>query len=165
MERLAFLRPNTEFRSTWTYSNANYAAISYVVELLTKKSYYEVLDESIFKPLGMDASTDYAALKASGAEVSQGWLRQGVNVTACLEEYSTSPPPTTVPVSCIGTARGFEFWTDGSGREWGGAGEVIATGNDMVRVFSWVLAAIGSQLIGSMGKGDLEPFTHSFVRI
>lgn len=131
MERLAFLRPNTEFRSTLTYSNANYAALSYVVELLTKKSYYEILDEYIFKPLGMEASSDYTALRAAGAEVSQGWQRQGVNFTACLEDYTD---PTSAPPSCIGQAYGFEFWTDGSGQEWGGGGNVIATGNDMVRV-------------------------------
>ncbi|KAH6915683.1 beta-lactamase/transpeptidase-like protein [Coprinopsis sp. MPI-PUGE-AT-0042] len=131
MERLAFLRPNSEFRSRWTYSNVNYAAITYVVELLTKKSYYDVLDEYIFKPLGMEASSDYAGLKASGAEISQGWLRQGINQTTCLED-SASAPPLTLPPSCAGSTKGFEFWTDGSGQEWGGGGNVIATGNDMV---------------------------------
>ncbi|KAH6915682.1 beta-lactamase/transpeptidase-like protein [Coprinopsis sp. MPI-PUGE-AT-0042] len=131
MERLAFLRPNSEFRSRLTYSNANYAAITYVVELLTKKSYYDVLDEYIFKPLGMEASSDYAGLKASGAEISQGWLRQGLNYTACLED-AVSAPAGNLPPSCAGNLAGFEFWTDGSGQEWGGGGNVIATGNDMV---------------------------------
>ena len=45
MERLAFLRPNNEFRSKLTYSNVNYAAVTYVVEILTKKSYWERSEE------------------------------------------------------------------------------------------------------------------------
>ena len=122
MERLAFLRPNTELRSAFTYSNANYAAITYVVELLTKKSYWEVLDEYIFEPLGMASSSDYASLKAAGGEVSQGWLRQGINYTTCLADIGAAPDALTLPPSCVGKAEGFEFWTEGSGREWGGGG-------------------------------------------
>lgn len=131
MERIAFLRPNSEFRSKLTYSNVNYAAITYVVELLTKKTYWEVLDEYIFQPLGMEASSDYAALKSSGAEISQGWLRQGTNYTLCAADLATAPPG-TLPPSCAGELAGFEFWTEGTGQEWGGGGNVIATGNDLV---------------------------------
>jgi CubicO group peptidase (beta-lactamase class C family) len=138
MERLAHLRPNSPFRTDFTYSNANYAAMTYVVELLTNQSYYDVLDEYIFQPLDMDASSDYAALKASGAEVSQGWIRQGINSTKCLEDVTgntTEAGPITVPASCAGRAEAIEFWTRGSGQEWGGGGNVIATGNDLVRPF------------------------------
>ncbi|KAH6879929.1 beta-lactamase/transpeptidase-like protein [Coprinopsis sp. MPI-PUGE-AT-0042] len=133
MERVAFLRPNTEFRSKMTYSNVNYAAITYIVELLTKKSYYDVLDEYIFQPLGMDASSNYTRLEASGAEVSQGWLRQNVNYTACALEAEADPEAATSSLACAGYASAFEFWTQGSGQEWGGGGNVIATGNDLVK--------------------------------
>ncbi|KAH6880293.1 beta-lactamase/transpeptidase-like protein [Coprinopsis sp. MPI-PUGE-AT-0042] len=129
LDFLAF--ESSPHNGTWTYSNVNYAALTYVVELLTKKSYYKVLDEYIFKPLKMEASSDYARLKASGAEISQGWLRQGLNYTACLED-SASAPAGSLPPSCLGELAGMEFWTNGSGQEWGGGGNVIATGNDMV---------------------------------
>ncbi|KAH6908171.1 beta-lactamase/transpeptidase-like protein [Coprinopsis sp. MPI-PUGE-AT-0042] len=125
--------PNTEFRSTMTYSNVNYAAITYVVELLTKQSYNDVLDEYIFQPLGMEASSNYTRLEASGAEVSQGWLRQNVNYTACALEAEADPEAATSSLACTGYASAFEFWTQGSGQEWGGGGNVIATGNDLVK--------------------------------
>jgi CubicO group peptidase (beta-lactamase class C family) len=133
MERLAYLRPNTEFRSTMTYSNVNYAAMTYVVELITKKSYWDVIDEYIFQPLGMDASSNHAQLKASGAEISQGWLRQHVNYTACALETEVDPEAANTSRNCTGYADAFEFWTQGKGQEWGAGGNVIATGNDMVR--------------------------------
>jgi CubicO group peptidase (beta-lactamase class C family) len=34
MERVSSLQPNFPFRQNFTYSNTNYAAITYVVELL-----------------------------------------------------------------------------------------------------------------------------------
>jgi len=142
MERLAHLRPKSPFRTNFTYSNANYAAMTYVVELLTGKSYYDVLDEYIFQPLNMTASSNYAALKASGAEVSQGWIRQGINYTTCLGDLagnSSEASPVAIPASCAGTAEGIEFWTQGSGQEWAGGGNVISSGNDMVSVFHiWI---------------------------
>lgn len=137
MERLADLRPNFPFRQNWTYSNANYAAITYVVEILTGKSYFDVLDQYIFKPLEMDASSNYTALKGAGAEVSEGWLRQGINCTTCLGDLiaaAGNSSVVSVPPSCVGKSEAIEFWTQGSGQEWGGGGNVIATGNDMVRL-------------------------------
>jgi CubicO group peptidase (beta-lactamase class C family) len=133
MDRLAYLRPNTPFRQTWTYSNTNYATITYVVELLTGKSYYDILDEYIFQPLTMDSSSDYAALKAGGAEVSEGWLRNGINYTTCFADIAGDPSAISLPASCVGDVKGIEFWTEGSGQEWGGGGNVIATESDMVR--------------------------------
>jgi CubicO group peptidase (beta-lactamase class C family) len=133
MERLAYLRPNTPFRSNFTYSNLNYAAITYVVELVTKRTYYDLLAEYIFKPLEMQASSNYTALVESGAQVSEGWIRQGVNYTQCLEDLSEADPTAMVlPPACAGTPEAIEFWTQGSGQEWGGGGNVIATGNDLV---------------------------------
>jgi len=113
--------------------------MTYVVELLTGKAYNDVLDEYIFQPLNMSASANYTALNASGAEISEGFLRQGINYTACLEDIGalassneTAALGSTIPPSCAGTTKGIEYWTAGSGQEWGGGGNIIASGNDLV---------------------------------
>lgn len=146
MERLQYLKPIHPFRSQFEYSNVNFAAMGYVVELITGKSYYDVLDEWIFQPLDMAASSDYAALRDSGAEISQGYVRQGIDYTLCAADLAALTNATgadaelaslTLPESCAGTAEAFEFWTNGSGQEWGAGGNVIATGTDLVRSASY----------------------------
>lgn len=164
MERLRYLKPLHSFRGGFTYSNVNFAAAGYIVEVLTGRSYYDILDEYIFDPLGMDAGSDYTQLKADGAEISQGWIRQDVNYTRCAVEAAelaaasanatdgTTPAGSDadaeagaeapsreellaasgLPLSCLGTPEGMEFWTDGPGQEWGAGGNVIATGNALV---------------------------------
>ncbi|KAH6912902.1 beta-lactamase/transpeptidase-like protein [Coprinopsis sp. MPI-PUGE-AT-0042] len=117
MERFAFLRPNTKFRSTMAYSNANYAAITYVVELLTEKRYPWEWTQ-VQTTLGSKCPV----------LISQGWIGQGVNYTTCFEELSATPGATGYPLPCAGKAEGFEFWTDGSGQEWSGGQSFAASG-------------------------------------
>lgn len=138
MEQVAFLRPNTPFRANFTYSNFNYAAITYVVELLTGKSYNEVLDELIFKPLDLDASSNFTQLVEDEGVYSQGWLRQGTNSTQCATDSAVAAGSndtslaTLLPPSCAGDLVAIDFWTKGAGQEFGAGGNVIATGNDLV---------------------------------
>lgn len=138
MERAQYLKPIHAFREKFVYSNANFAIITYVVEVLTGRSYWDILDEYIFQSLDMDASSDYTQLKGEGADVSQGWLRQDVNYTACMLDYeellssnASGAASQAVPPSCLGVTEGIEFWTQGKGQEWGGGGNVIATGSDL----------------------------------
>lgn len=166
MERLAHLRPNTEFRSSMTYSNVNYAAMTYVVEILTKKSYWSVIDEYIFQLLGMEASSNYVRLEASGANVSQGWLRQNANYTACALETEANPEAATSSLDCTGYAEAFDFWTQGKGQEWGAGGNVIATGNDMVCSLEPIeISAIHHFPAGQMGERDPQPHPYPSLRL
>jgi CubicO group peptidase (beta-lactamase class C family) len=41
----------------WEYSNSNYFILGYIIEKLSGKTYAQYLEDSIFKPLGMSAST------------------------------------------------------------------------------------------------------------
>lgn len=144
MDRARYLQPVHGLRQGMVYSNANYAIITYVVEILTGKTYYQVLNECIFKLLDMDSSSNYTELKSSGAKISQGWLRQDVNSTQCAldttESASSNDTDTETdpllallpPPSCLGVPEGIEFWTGGAGQEWGGGGNVLATCNDLV---------------------------------
>jgi CubicO group peptidase (beta-lactamase class C family) len=138
MAKLAFSRPNTPFRANFTYSNLNYAAITYVVELLTHQTYSQVLDELIFKPLGMNAYSNFTKLVEEGGEYSQGWSREGVNYTQCGIDATIAVGKNDTsleglfPTSCAGDLNPIDFWTKTAGHEFGGGGNIIATGNDLV---------------------------------
>src|SRR5262249_17938898 len=56
VDRLHFLEPSREFRSTWQYNNLLYMTAGYVDERLGGRSWEELTRERIFRPLGMTAS-------------------------------------------------------------------------------------------------------------
>ena len=72
--------PGTEYR----YSNSGYVLLGYIIEKITGKSYFTVVNENIFKPLkmthsGFDFSNLKSANKATGyfklSEKSQNLLQ------------------------------------------------------------------------------------------
>lgn len=179
MDRARYLKPIQGLRQGLVYSNANYAIATYIVELLTGKTYYEVLDEYIFKPLDMTASSNYTELRLSGAEISQGWVRQDVNYTQCSldsaeraesneTDLETDPLLALVPPpSCLGVTEAFEFWTDGPGQEWGGGGNVIATGNDLVSLDRFqcdnARASVSTDCSGQMDETAGQPRSYPII--
>ena len=62
---LAGVRLSTEPGSNFQYSNANYAVLSHLIEILDNRKFEEVLTTRIFKPLGMTNS--FAQQPFSGA--------------------------------------------------------------------------------------------------
>ncbi len=70
-----FFKLPSEFEpgETWAYDNTGYYLLGFVIEKASGKSYYQFLDERIFKPLGMNATrnTDTRPIvpnRASGYE-------------------------------------------------------------------------------------------------
>jgi len=55
-DRLRYLRPNKDFRTTWQYQNLMYMTAGYLVEALSGHSWEEFVIERIFQPLGMERS-------------------------------------------------------------------------------------------------------------
>jgi hypothetical protein len=52
---------------------------------------------------------------------------------AAAAANSTNPAvATSLPASCAGELAPIDFWSKGAGQEFGGGGNVIATGNDLV---------------------------------
>ncbi|HLI91726.1 MAG TPA: serine hydrolase [Ktedonobacteraceae bacterium] len=55
-ERLQYLMPNKDFRSTWQYQNLMYMTAGYLVEAVSGQTWEEFVQQRIFTPLGMTSS-------------------------------------------------------------------------------------------------------------
>ena len=54
--RLKYLKPEVPLRQTFLYNNLMYAAVGYIIELLSGKTWEEFVREQIFQPLEMQSS-------------------------------------------------------------------------------------------------------------
>lgn len=66
IRRMADLKPNTSFRSTWEYNNLAFMAAGYAAASIDGSTYAALLKKRIFKPLGMRTAT------GSAREAEQG---------------------------------------------------------------------------------------------
>ncbi|MEO7021817.1 MAG: serine hydrolase, partial [Ktedonobacteraceae bacterium] len=57
VERLAYLEPNADFRTTYQYNNLMFVTAGYLIEHVTGQPWETFVAERILKPLGMNAST------------------------------------------------------------------------------------------------------------
>lgn len=55
--RLRYLKTNAALRQRWQYNNLMYVAVGYVLEVVTGKSWEELVRERILRPLGMSQTT------------------------------------------------------------------------------------------------------------
>lgn len=55
-DRLKYLKPKIPLRQGFLYNNLMYAAVGYIIELLSEKTWEEFVCEKIFKPLEMDST-------------------------------------------------------------------------------------------------------------
>ena len=54
--RLQYLKPEVSLRQTFLYNNLMYAAVGYIIELLSGKTWEEFVREKIFQPLEMHST-------------------------------------------------------------------------------------------------------------
>lgn len=62
LHNIRYLEPNKPFRANYQYNNYGYLVAGYVLETISGKTYEELLDEYILKPLGMDRTNAYLDL-------------------------------------------------------------------------------------------------------
>jgi CubicO group peptidase (beta-lactamase class C family) len=90
VDSLIGLLKNTTFDfqpgEKYNYSNSNYILLGYIIEKITGKSYYDVMRENIFQPLGMmHSGFDFASLKNSNK--ASGYIK---STTASIVDSSVS---------------------------------------------------------------------------
>ncbi|MDJ0571733.1 MAG: serine hydrolase [Pleurocapsa sp. MO_192.B19] len=56
LDRLKYLKPEAPLRQTFLYNNLMYAAVGYIIELLSGKTWEEFVREKIFQPLEMHST-------------------------------------------------------------------------------------------------------------
>lgn len=136
-------------------SQIGYVIGGYIVDKVTGRNFYEVADKIVFKALGLDGTSDARKARRSG-RLSQGFMRQDINSTQCAIDLAahnhtlTQPPAkisnaraknftaypptlfTKFPDSCVGRQESMEYWTKGTGREWGGGGSFIMSAESLV---------------------------------
>ncbi|MFT3740538.1 MAG: serine hydrolase [Breznakibacter sp.] len=56
MERLPFLKQNAEPKNSWRYSNFGYIILGSIAEQISQKSWDDLIEEKLLKPLKMDNS-------------------------------------------------------------------------------------------------------------
>jgi D-alanyl-D-alanine carboxypeptidase len=107
MNRIFFERLQLEFQpgETWSYSNSGYLLLGSIIEKASGKSYWEFLEERIFKPLGMNAtrSSEPRAIipnRASGYE----WTRTRLENRPALTENAYAAG------SIVSTVRDMAKW-------------------------------------------------------
>lgn len=68
IRNIRYLEPNKPFRTDYQYNNYGYLVAGYVLETVSGKTYEELLEEYIFRPLGMDRTNAYIELIKADAD-------------------------------------------------------------------------------------------------
>ncbi|KAF7303230.1 Beta-lactamase class penicillin binding protein [Mycena kentingensis (nom. inval.)] len=120
IRRLRYLKPSTGFREHWQYNNHMYTVLSYLPPLLTGVPYETYVEDNIFTPLGMNATTFYSTVAEASGELSEGMTREGANATVD-DPYA------------LGTPHALPFWlpNDKPGHILSGAGAIVSSAIDM----------------------------------
>ena len=66
VESLQFCEANRDFRSVWQYQNMIYAAVGYLIEVISGQTWEEFVQQRILVPLGM-SSTNFSVLESQRA--------------------------------------------------------------------------------------------------
>ncbi|RSM15079.1 hypothetical protein CDV31_005159 [Fusarium ambrosium] len=114
------LAPAAPLRSRYLYCNMMYTVATHLVEVKTKKSFSEFLEERFFKPLGMHSSSlqpDGTRAKGLGERLAKGHIWD--KTTASYQEIEARNCP-----------------------EGQGAGSVVSSANDLIK---WIKALINQE--------------------
>ncbi|KAF7305423.1 Beta-lactamase class penicillin binding protein [Mycena chlorophos] len=128
IKRLRYLRPSTTFRDRWQYNNHMYTVLSQIPTQLIGVPFETYVDENIFKPLGMNATTYFSTVAEDSGNLADGLGRDGANASADVFD--------------VGTPRAYPFWlpNDKTDHPISGAGGVISSANDIA---IWLQMLIG----------------------
>ncbi|KAH0589798.1 hypothetical protein H2248_005512 [Termitomyces sp. 'cryptogamus'] len=151
ISQLRYLRPSAPFRSTFQYNNMMYETISHLPKRLLNVSFECFVNQHIFKPLGMNAST-YSVEEAEARRYPPDYIfSDSLDARTISANHATE----SIPVMAEGhqySLRDFYlkergelrptvpyFQRPGEERIWAGAGGILTSIRDMVPWLSTLL--------------------------
>ena len=124
-------RPSTEIQQAWQYNNMHYVALAEMVPVLTGIPFDEYVMQHIVKPLGMSETLYNATQARLEGNLTDSWVREGINRTECALSKSSNGSPSK---SCLGETKSMGWWLNGDNLYNAGPGGVMTSGTDMVRL-------------------------------
>ncbi len=86
-----YAQPDFKPGEKYNYSNSNYVLLGFIIENITGNSYYNVIREDIFQPLGMfHSGFDFASLKATDKATGYSKLNPKLIRTAAIVDSSVT---------------------------------------------------------------------------
>ncbi|WVQ85963.1 hypothetical protein IAT38_008131 [Cryptococcus sp. DSM 104549] len=134
VSNLRNLKPTTEIRHAWQYSNLHYIALSQIIPTLTNISFTDYVQTHIFDPLELESATFNATAAGETGRRSDGFAREGRNLTECAKVVLAGG--VGLDERCLGRVESFGWWSgDRDSLALAGAGGVIMSATDMAK---WV---------------------------
>jgi CubicO group peptidase (beta-lactamase class C family) len=116
VERLRYLEPSAGFRERFQYNNLTVTAAGHIAEILTARTWEELVQERIFAPLDMRASR-FTAPDAGNATLSYHEdSRRELRLTRRLEMAVTAPAGSVIHSTIEDMARWLLYNLAGSGQ-------------------------------------------------
>lgn len=119
LARIKHLRPSTELRQTFQYSNLNYVVLSLIVSTLSGQNFTSFVRDNILDPLGMsDTYYHHEEAEATG-RLWDSYFREAVNSRG-------------IGGMGIGKARSIGWWMKDPGFWEAGPGGIITSVSELV---------------------------------
>lgn len=119
LRKVASLPPEKGFRRQFGYNNVMYLILGAVIQSAGGQSWNEMIEQRIFTPLGMNASSSRSAVLATAPNASKGHDFRNGQLTVLPTENVDSNGPATGIVSNIRDMTAWVRFQLGSG-EWAG---------------------------------------------
>jgi CubicO group peptidase (beta-lactamase class C family) len=130
VSRMRHLRPSSEFRQDWQYTNLAYMVASRLPEILYGVAFTTYVQDNILTPLGME-DTGYDLTLATGSgNRADGFHRRHMDLSACAREREE----TRFGAACRGQWEALGWYKPVGEMDAGSAG-VITSARDMVCLF------------------------------
>lgn len=77
IQRLRYIKPDTSFRTHYAYNNVGFSAAGYAAAKAARKSWEDISDERLYKPLGMASASSRHADFVAQSNRAFGHVRRG----------------------------------------------------------------------------------------
>ncbi|KAF7320624.1 Beta-lactamase domain-containing protein [Mycena chlorophos] len=127
---LRYLRPSTSFRERYQYNNLMYETLAHLPPTLLNQTFESYVEQHIFQPLGMNAST-YSVAEAEARTLADG-------TRALAHGHHWSMKDALAGMTGVLTPSEY-FQRPGEERIWAGAAGILSSARDLSRWIAMLL--------------------------